>query len=168
MSTEQQPESNNQLNDRPNFLLESENVILKLSTKSKSIFDSTDMEYYLTDSRVIATTSNLSSNQLSDISLDQIVGVDEKKDNVLLQYVMGSSFILGGIIMSLMIAGSELLGISLILGGLFVIVASYLKKSTGYVITTPNPDVSIELNVARNSPKTRKFIDRVRKEARRR
>ncbi|WP_123621985.1 hypothetical protein [Halorubrum sp. CSM-61] len=168
MSTEQQSESNNQLNDRPNFLLENENIILKLSTKSKSVFDSTDMEYYLTDSRVIATTSNLSSNQLSDISLDQIVGVDEKTDNIIVQLITGGSFIVGGIIMSLVVTGSELLGLLSILGGLFIIVASYLQKSTGYVITTPNPDVSIELNVARNSPKTRKFIDRVRKEARRR
>lgn len=166
MATEQQPERDNQLHNRPNFLIESENVLLKLVTKSNGGFSSTKMEYYLTDTRVIATTSSLSSNKITDISLDQIVSVDEKKDNVLLQYIMGGFFVLAG--MFSVSSGSESLGAALILGGLFVIVVSYLNKTTGYIITTPNPDVSMELNVARNSPKTRKFIDRVRKEARRR
>lgn len=169
MSTEQQPDQNNQLHNRPDFLLENENALLKLVTKSNSIFSSTKMKYYLTDSRVIATKSNLSSSQITDISLDQIVSVDEKKDNVLLKYILGGFIVLLGIVLVPM-ADSELnlLGGCLILGGLFGIILTYFNKSTGYVITTPNPDVSMELNVAGNSPKTRKFVDRVRKEARRR
>lgn len=168
MSTEQQSKQDNQLHNRPNFLMENENVLLKLVTNSNSIFSSTKKRYYLTDSRVIVTTSDLSSNQMTDITLDQVVSVDEKKDNVLLKYIMGGFLILIGVIMALMVDGSGILGISLILGGLFAIVGSYLNKSAGYIITTPNPDVSMELNVAGNSPKTRKFIDGVRKEARRR
>lgn len=167
MSTNQQSESSNELHDRPNFLMEDEEALLKLSTKASGLFNSTNMEYYLTESRVVATTSNLSSNQITDISLNQIVSVDEQRDNVLLKYIMGSSFALAGFI-ALLVDLSSLLGVSLILGGVLGLVAAYLSKSTGYVITTPNPDVSMELNVTGNSPKTRKFIDRVRKEARRR
>ena len=167
MSTKQQSESSNELHDRPNFLMEDEEALLKLSTKASGLFNSTNMEYYLTESRVVATTSNLSSNQITDISLNQIVSVDEQRDNVLLKYIMGSSFALAGFI-ALLVDLSSLLGVSLILGGVLGLVAAYLSKSTGYVITTPNPDVSMELNVTGNSPKTRKFIDRVRKEARRR
>ena len=167
MSTKQEPEPSNQIYDRPNFLMKDEEALLKLSTSSSGLFNSTNMEYYLTESRVIATTSNLSSNQITDISLDQIVSVDEQRDNVLLKYIMGGSFALAGVI-ALLVNASDLLGVSLILGGLLGIVGAYLNKSTGYVITTPNPDVSMELNVTGNSPKTQKFIDRVRKEARRR
>lgn len=169
MSTEQHPDQNNQLHNRPEFLLENENALLQLLTKSDNIFSSAKMKYYLTYSRVIATKSNLSSSQITDISLDQIVSVDEKKDNVLLKYILGGFMVLlGSILVPMADSGSNLLGGSLILGGLLGIILVYFNKSTGYVIKTTNPDVSMELNVAGNSPKTRKFVDRVRKEARRR
>lgn len=150
-------------------MLDNETALLRLRTRSRSIFSSTVMEYYLTDSRVIATKSNLSSNRLRDISLDQVVSVDEKEDTVLLQYITGALLVLMGVIMVPVVGGSAsgILGGLLILFGLSAIIFGYFNKSTGYIIKTPNPDVSMELNVARNSPKTRKFIDRVRKEARR-
>lgn len=168
MPTEQQKQDNT-LHDRPDFLLDDENVKLQLVTKSKNTFSSSEMEYYLTDSRVIATKSDLSSNRIRDISLDQIVSVDEEKDNVLIQYIAGGVFILMGVTMTVLAPNSSTIGIGIlsILVGSYSIIYAYRNRATGYVIKTPNPDVSLGLNVTGNSPKTQKFVDSVRKEARR-
>jgi len=149
-----------QTGNKPKFLLEDEKVI---STFKISRLFRTSYEYYLTDKRVVETTSDLSSSHLIDIPLEKIISIDEKDANILATLIYDVLVIGLGVFFVLYIPQGIIFAIPLVL---FVIVVSvFALLQSGFEIKTANPDVSMQISSRRSG--IQDFIAEVRKESRR-
>jgi hypothetical protein len=149
-----------QVENRPNFLLDDEKVISTF--KIRRLFG-TSYEYYLTDKRVVETTSDLSSSHLIDIPLEKIISIDEKDANILATLIFDVIVIAAGVFFALYIPQGIIFSIPLVLFVLFISVLALLQS--GFEIKTANPDVSMQISSRRSG--IQDFIREVRKESRR-